>query len=83
MEEIKKMDLARETQDLLEEKTEIIKENKPELEFIRLTDEERQAFIDASMPVETDLKVRRRRRHRDIQPAAGRRRKIRQIIFIM
>ena len=36
---------------LLEEKTEIIKENKPELEFIELTDEQRQAFIDASMPV--------------------------------
>ena len=40
---------------LLEEKTEIIKENKPELEFIELTDEERQAFIDASMPVRDRL----------------------------
>ena len=30
---------------------EIIKENRPELEFIELTDAERQAFVDASLPV--------------------------------
>lgn len=36
---------------LLKEKTEIIKENKPELEFIELSDDERQAFIKASLPV--------------------------------
>lgn len=36
---------------LLTEKTEIIKENKPELQIIELTDAERQAFVDASMPV--------------------------------
>lgn len=36
---------------VLSEKEEIIKENKPELEFIELTDAERQAFVDASLPV--------------------------------
>lgn len=36
---------------VLEEKEAVIKENKPELEFIELTDEERQAFVDASLPV--------------------------------
>ena len=36
---------------LLKEKEDIIKENKPELEFIELTDAERQEFIDASKPV--------------------------------
>ncbi|MCI6853904.1 MAG: DctP family TRAP transporter solute-binding subunit [Firmicutes bacterium] len=36
---------------VLSEKEEIIKENRPELEFIELTDAERQAFVDASLPV--------------------------------
>lgn len=38
-------------EELLAEKEAIIKENKPELEFIELTDAERQVFIDASLPV--------------------------------
>lgn len=40
---------------LLQEKTDIILETKPELEIIELTDEERQAFIDASMPVRDQI----------------------------
>lgn len=38
-------------EEVLASKTQVIKESKPELEIIELTDAERQEFVDASLPV--------------------------------
>ena len=40
---------------VLQEKFDIIKEKKPEIEVVELTDEQRQAFIDASMKVRDEI----------------------------